>query len=178
MLTHCSFLGFPFFCQTGVGGRSRDVDTLPNSLLGVVAMTPSPLLRAVGSGALSASIALIIWYGLVQITDEQLNFVAAGVGWAIGLAVEKSVGPHGSWQARAISGGLALATIITGSYLTLNHLWLVNVPTFQGWISPSQFLLLYQAQFNGGRGVIDLVSALVGLYEAVVTPPGQAANQN
>jgi hypothetical protein len=138
----------------------------------------SPLVRALGSGALSASIALIIWYGLVQITDTQLNFVAAGVGWAIGLAVEKTVGPHGSPQARMISGGLALVTILTGSYLTLNHLWLVNVPTFQGWLSPSQFVMLYQAQFHGGRGVIDLVSALVGLYEAVVTPPGAPAGQN
>jgi hypothetical protein len=135
----------------------------------------SPLLRAFGSGALSAAIGLIIWYGLVQFTDTQLNFVAAGVGWAIGLAVEKAVGPHGSPQARLISGGLALLAILTGSYLTLNHLWLVNVPTFQGWISPSQFLMLYQAQFDGGRGVIDLVSALIGLYEAIVTPPGGPA---
>jgi hypothetical protein len=141
-------------------------------------MPPFLLWRAFGSGALSAAIGLIIWYGLVQFTDTQLNFVAAGVGWAIGLAVEKAVGPHGSVQARIISGGLALATIVTGSYLTLNHLWLVNVPTFQGWLKLSQFLMLYQAQFNGGRGVIDLVSGLVGLYEAVVTPPGQPAEPN
>jgi len=132
----------------------------------------SPLVRAFGSGALSAVIGLIIWYGLVLVTDTQLNLVAAGVGWAIGLAVEKAVGLHGSPQARMISGGLALVTILTGSYLTLNHLWLVNVPTFRGWLSPSQFVMLYQAQFNGGRGLIDLVSALIGLYEAVITPPG------
>lgn len=138
-------------------------------------MPPSPLWRAFGSGALSGSIGLLIWYGLVQITDQQLNFVAAGVGWAIGLAVEKAVGSCGSPQARMISGGLALVTILTGSYLTLNHLWLVNVPTFQGWISPPQFIILYRAQIDGGRGVIDLVSALVGLYEAVVTPPGETA---
>ena len=131
------------------------------------------LWRALGSGALSAAIGLLIWYGLVQFTDAQLNFVAAGVWWAIGLAVEKAVGPNGSPQARAISGGLALVTIVAGSYLTFNHLWLVNVPTFQGWISPSQFLILYQAQFHGGRGVIDLMSALLGLYEAVITPPGE-----
>jgi len=136
-------------------------------------MPVSPLVRALGSGALSATIGLIIWYGLVQITDAQLNFVAAGVGWAIGLAVEKAVGPHGSWQAKAISGGLAFVAILTGSYLTLNHLWLVNVPTFQGWLSPSQFVILYQAQVDGGRGIIDLMSALLGLYEAVVTPPGE-----
>jgi len=135
----------------------------------------SPLARALGSGALSAAIALLMWYGLVLITDTQLNFVAAGVGWAIGLAVEKAVGPHGSSRARAISGGLAFVAIVTGSYLTLNHLWLVNVPTFQSWLSPSQFLMLYQAQFQGGRGVIDLVSALIGLYEAVITPPGGPA---
>jgi hypothetical protein len=141
----------------------------------------SPLVRAFGSASLSAAIGLIIWYGLVQVTDAQLNFVAAGVGWAIGLAVEKGVGPHGSLQARMISGGLAFVTILVGSYLTLNHLWLVNVPTFQGWLSPSQFVMLYQAQFEGGRGVIDLVSALIGLYEALVTPPGAPAapvNQN
>jgi len=144
-------------------------------------MPTSPLWRAIGSGALSAAVGLLIWYGLVQFTDSQLNFVAAGVGWAIGLAVEKAVGPHGSLQARMISVGLALVTIVAGSYLTLNHLWLVNVPTFQGWLSPSQFVMLYQAQVSGGRGVIDLVSALIGLYEALVTPPGQAAgsaNQN
>jgi len=140
-------------------------------------MPLSPLIRAFGSGALSAAISLIIWYGLVQFTDTQLNFVAAGVGWAIGLAVEKAVGSRGSPQARMISGALALVTILTGSYLTLNHLWLVNVPTFQGWITPSQFLILYQAQFNGGRGVIDLVSALIGLYEAIVTPPGHPQDQ-
>jgi hypothetical protein len=134
---------------------------------------PSLLLRAFGSGTLSASIGLIIWYGLVQITDAQLNFVAAGVGWAIGLAAEKAVGSNGSWQAKAISGGLALVAIVTGSYLTLNHLWLVNVPTFQGWLSPDQFVMLYKAQFHGGRGVIDLVSALIGIYEAVLTPPGE-----
>jgi len=138
-------------------------------------MPLSPLWRAFGSGALSAAIGLLIWYGLVQATDTQLNLVAAGVGWAIGLAVEKAVGPHGSTQARMISGGLALVTIVTGSYLTLNHLWLVNVPTFQGWLRPSQFIMLYKAQFDGGRGVIDLVSALIGLYEAVVTPPGEPA---
>lgn len=136
-------------------------------------MVLSPLWRAFGSGALSASIALIMWYGLVQITDAQLNFVAAGVGWAIGLAVEKAVKPHGSFQARAISGLLAVVTIFTGSYLTLNHLFLVNVPSFQGWLSPEQFFILYQAQFSGGRGVIDLVSALIGIYEAIVTPPGE-----
>jgi hypothetical protein len=135
----------------------------------------SPLVRAFGSGLLSAAIGLIIWYGLVQFTDAQLNFVAAGVGWSIGLAVEKGVGSNGSPQARMISGGLAFVTILAGSYLTLNHLWLVNVPTFQGWLSPSQFVMVYQAQFNGGRGVIDLVSALLGLYEAIVTPPGQPA---
>jgi hypothetical protein len=135
-------------------------------------MPLSPLWRAFGSGALSAAIGLIIWYGLVQITGAQLNFVAAGVGWAIGLAVEKAVGPNGSWQAKAISGVLAIAAIVLGSYLTLNHLWLVNVPTFSGWLSPSQFALLYKAQFRGGRGVIDLMSALLGIYEAIVTPPG------
>lgn len=135
-------------------------------------MTPSPVLRALGAGALSAAIGLLIWYGLVQVTDAQLNFVAAGVGWAIGLAVEKAVGPNGSWQAKAISGLLAVSAIVTGSYLTLNHLWLINVPTFQGWLSPDQFVILYQAQFHGGRGVIDLMSALFGLYEAIVTPPG------
>jgi hypothetical protein len=135
----------------------------------------SPLVRALTSGAISASIGLIIWYGLVLITDTQLNLVAAGVGWAIGLAVEKAAGTHGSPQARLISGGLAIVTILTGSYLTLNHLWLVNVPTFRGWLSPSQFVMVYQAQFNGGRGVIDLVSALIGLYEAVITPPGGPA---
>jgi len=135
-------------------------------------MPLSPLWRAFGSGSLAAAIGLIMWYGLVQFTDAQLNFVAAGVGWAIGLAVEKAVGPHGSWQAKAMSGGLAFVAIMTGSYLTLNHLWLINVPTFQGWLGPDQFVILYKAQFHGGRGVIDLMSALLGLYEAVVTPPG------
>ncbi len=139
-------------------------------------MTPSPLIRALGSGALAAAIALLMWYGLVQITDAQLNFVAAGVGWAIGLAVEKAVGPNGgSLQVKVISGILAVVSIFVGSYLTLNHLWLVNVPTFRGWLSLEQFSILYRAQFNGGRGVIDLVSALIGIYEAVITPPGEPA---
>jgi hypothetical protein len=133
----------------------------------------SPLVRALGSGSLAAMIGLIMWYGLVQITDAQLNFVAAGVGWAIGLAVEKAVKPNGSWQAKTISGVLAVVTIFTGSYLTLNHLFLVNFPTFEGWLSLDQFFILYQAQFKGGRGVIDLVSALIGIYEAIVTPPGE-----
>ena len=142
-------------------------------MIAPAAVTPSPLLRALGSGALAAAIALVMWYGLVQITDAQLNFVAAGVGWAIGLAVEKAVGPNGSFQVRVISGLLAVVSIFVGSYLTLNHLWLVNVPTFRGWLSLEQFWILYQGQFNGGRGVIDLVSALIGVYEAVITPPGE-----
>lgn len=134
--------------------------------------TPSPLLRPLGGGLLAAAIGLAMWYGLVQFTGAQLNFVAAGVGWAIGLAVEKQAGRHGSTQLRALTALLAFVTIFLGSYLTLNHLFLKNVQTFQGWLSLEQFFILYRAQFQGGRGVIDLVSAVIGVYEAAMTPPG------
>ena len=140
-------------------------------------MTLSPFMRAVGAGALAAAIGLIMWYGLVQITGAQLNFVAAGVGWAIGLAVAKKAAGQGSIELKLLSGLLALVTILAGSYLTLNHLFILNVPTFRGWLSVEQFFILYQAQFRGGRGVIDFVSALIGIYEAVMTPPGEIVQE-
>ena len=135
----------------------------------------TPFLKAIGAGALAAAIGLLIWYGLVLITDSQLNFVSAGVGWATGLAVAKKSWPNGSMQLRACSGLIALIAIFLGSYLTLNHLFLVSYPATQDWLSLKQFFILYQAQFNGGRGVIDLVSAMVGIYEAVFEPPGEPA---
>lgn len=136
-------------------------------------------MRAFGSGALAAAIGLIMWYGLVQMTKAQLNFVAAGMGWAIGLAVEKAVGPNGSWQARAISGLLAVVTIFAGSYLTLNHLHLTHVQSAQEWLSLSEFIELYQERLfvrvgnSISLGVIELVSALIGIYEAIIVPPGK-----
>lgn len=142
-------------------------------------MVLTPLWRAFGSGALAAAIGLLMWYGLVQMTGAQLNFVAAGVGWAIGLAVEKTVGPHGSWQARAISGALAIVTISAGSYLTLNHLHLTHVQSAQEWLSFSEFIELYRERLfvrvgnSISLGVIELVSALLGIYEAFIVPPGK-----
>jgi hypothetical protein len=142
-------------------------------------MPLSPLWRAFGSGSLAAGIALLMWYGLTQMTGAQLNFVAAGVGWAIGLAVEKAVGPNGSWQAKTISGALAVVTIFLGSYLALNHLHLRSVLTTTEWLTLTEFFEIYQTRMQvrvGSRislGVIELVSALIGVYEAIITPPGE-----
>jgi hypothetical protein len=55
------------------------------------------------------------------------------------------------------------------------------VPSATEWISLADFFELYRERIHVrvgnsiSLGVIELVSAMIGLYEAIVTPPGQPA---
>jgi len=129
--------------QTPVGARCRDCAKLYK--LPTYRVSGAYYLRAAGTGLVSAVVIGVVW-GIIEniLPFFFLNlFLAAGVGYAIGEVVSRSVNKkRGIWL--AITGSLAVVIA-----------YLVNIFTF-GSVSLSPLWIIF-----------DLIGIGIGIYVAV-----------
>ena len=136
-----------------------------------------PLAFAIAAGLVGA----LAWYLTVRFTNYKLGLVAVGVGWLVGRGALFGAHGRGSTQIAIGSVVVALAAMLFGEYLILNHLALQafasdasdiahafqmpgrELPAF---LSPPMFVALYRETV----GVMDALFYALGAYEAWKLP--------
>jgi hypothetical protein len=83
--------------------------------------TAEGLGRGIVFAAIAAVVAGALWYAVVAISEYQIAFVAAAVGWVIGTAAVRGAGGRGSIPLSAVSAFLTLSALFVGEYLINYH---------------------------------------------------------
>lgn len=118
-------------------------------------------------GALAAALGAAAWYGLVVATNTKFGIAAVGVGWLVGRAVLFGAGNKRNASLQFASGALAVAGLIAGEYLNLNHLARESVAGFTGWLTVNQFLMIYWQVLTQGNWLLDVLFYVFSLLAAV-----------
>lgn len=126
--------------------------------------------RAVLYGALAALICSGIWYGLVVVSNYKLGIVAIAVGWLVGKGVVLGSGNKRSGSLQLAGGLLALAGLVGGEYLIINHFARKYIEGFTGWLTLEQFLAIYPQILARGNWILDVVFYLIAIYEGAIQP--------
>ncbi len=135
--------------------------------------------RAALYGAVAAVAGAGVWYGLVLATDYKLGLVAIGLGWLVGKGVVWGAGNKRGASLQLLGGGLALAGLLLGEYLIVNHFVRQAVEGFEGWLAPGAFLEIYPRMLAEGNWFLDVVFYLIALYEGYIQPrPVKLAEPN
>lgn len=145
---------------------------------------PSGLLRPMAFAFAAGLVGALAWYLTVRLTDYKLGLVAVGVGWLVGRGALFGAHGRGSTQIAIGSVVVALAAMLFGEYLILNHLALQafasdasyasdiahafqmpgrELPAF---LSPPMFVALYRETV----GAMDALFYGLGAYEAWKLP--------
>ena len=145
---------------------------------------PAGLLRPMAFAFAAGLVGALAWYLTVRFTDYKLGLVAVGVGWLVGRGA--LFGAHGRGSTEIAIGSVvaALAAMLFGEYLILNHLALQafasdasyasdiahafqmpgrELPAF---LSPPMFVALYRETV----GAMDALFYGLGAYEAWKLP--------
>jgi hypothetical protein len=123
------------------------------------AETENPnLVLAVLAGLAAAIIGGLIWYGIVIITGYQVGFIAAGVGWLVGIAVMFGSGRKRGPALQAISVAITLFALVISQWLIMRH-FVVEVLVEQGFTGLPLFVPL--------DAMVDLV--ITGITENLLT---------
>ncbi len=135
--------------------------------------------RAALYGALAAVVGAGVWYGLVLATDYKLGLVAIGLGWLVGKGVVWGAGDKRSASLQLLGGGLALAGLLLGEYLIVNHFVREAIEGFEGWLSLGMFFEVYPKILAEGNWFLDVLFYLIALYEGYIQPrPVKLAEPN
>lgn len=147
-------------------------DTAPAAPAPVAPGAPPSVLRplafAIGAGAIGAA----VWFGSVALTDYKLGLIAVGLGWLVGFATVTGAGGRGSAGLALMSLGVAVAAMLAGEYLMVNHFVLKAVAEqtpgaeLVTFISATPFFEVYRESFSP----LDLVFYAIGAYEAWKLP--------
>jgi hypothetical protein len=115
--------------EVEIQGRSRRA---PNSIIcsncasdieqTMQAETENPnLIFAVLAGLAAAVVGVLVWYGVVVITNYQLGFIAVGVGWLVAMAVVFGSGRKRGLSLQAISVTITLVALVISEYLIVRY---------------------------------------------------------
>jgi len=137
--------------QTEIQEQSRDANLQGGILL----------------GALGAVLGAAGWYALVLFTNTKFGIAAVGVGWLVGRAVLLGAGNKRGTALQVAGAVLALAGLIGGEYLIINHAAQQSIEGFTGWLNATQFVTFYKEVLVHGNPLWDVVFYAVALMAAV-----------
>lgn len=83
--------------------------------------TSSDLPVALLSGGAGAIVAAVAWAAIEVATEYRIGFVAVGVGWLVGQAVAKSVGPSRNQRLQLMASAWAVAGLVLARYAVFAH---------------------------------------------------------
>lgn len=136
---------------------------------------PPNLLRPLAFALAAGLVGALAWYLTVRFTNYKLGLVAVGVGWLVGRGALFGAHGRGSTEIAIGSVVVALAAMLFGEYLILNHFALQafasdpsqtlggELPAF---LSAPMFVALYRETV----GVMDALFYALGAYEAWKLP--------
>lgn len=141
-----------------------------------VASGPPPgLLRPLLFAAVAGVLGAFAWYLSVVSTDYKLGLVAAGIGWLVGFAAVRGAGGRG-WPVLAFASlGVALAAMLLGEYLIVNHYVLQGLAEEDPTAVVPRFIPFgaFAAIYPETVGFMDLVFYGFGAFEAWKLPAGR-----
>lgn len=162
------------YCRACVDALSRmlgrpleGAPTAPSpSPVPITPAAPANLGLGVAAAAGAGLVGALVWFGVVVASDFKLGLLAVGIGWLIGFAAMKAAGgpsPALPW----ISLALALAAMVGGEYLIVNH-FVTKAAGDPGlaFIPFDLFLEVYGKAFNP----MDLLFYAIGAWEAYKLP--------
>ena len=133
---------------------------------------PDPVL-ALLAGLAAAVVGILIWYGLVVITNYHLGFVAIAIGWLIGIAVVLGAGRKRGPGLQATSVAITLVALVISQWLILRY-FAVQALTEQGFTGIALFLplgtMLEMVITSLGENLLTLVFWAITLWAAFATP--------
>ena len=133
---------------------------------------PDPLFAAL-VGLSAAVVGILIWYGLVIITNYQLGFAAAGIGWLVGVAVVLGAGRKRGPSLQAISIAITLVALVIGQWLILRYFAIQALAELG--FKEIPLLLPLDAMLDLvitsiGKDLLTLVFWAIALWAAFATP--------
>jgi hypothetical protein len=81
---------------------------------------PDPVF-ALLAGLAAAVVGILIWYGLVVITNYHLGFVAIAIGWLVGIAVALGAGRKRGPGLQALSVAITLVALVINQWLIVRY---------------------------------------------------------
>jgi hypothetical protein len=148
-------------CAMAVEQQFQAENKNPNRLLAVLA------------GLAAAVVGTLIWYGIVVITNFHLGFVAAGVGWLVGIAVVLGAGRKRGPALQAVSVVITLVALAISQWLILRY-FAVQALVEQGFTGIALFLplgtMLDLVITSISEDLLTLVFWAIALWAAFATP--------
>lgn len=161
-------------CAEELERRQEERDILKARNLPLTAPQPPAEEGGTSTGrglALAASaglLAALLWYLSVVWTHSKLGLVAIVVGWIVGRAAVLGAGDEPAPWLPLLSLGAAVAAMLLGEYLILNHLLGDGGGPY---LSLAQFLAVYAATLHP----LDLLFFALGAYAAYRLPAAALA---
>lgn len=158
------------YCRACVDQLSRmlgrPLEGAPAGAAPITPAAPANLGLGVAAAAAAGLVGALVWFGVVVVTDFKVGLLAVGIGWLIGFAAMKAAGgpsPALPW----ISLAIALAAMVGGEYLIVNH-FVTKAAGDPGlaFIPFDMFLEVYGRGFNP----MDLLFYAIGAWEAYKLP--------
>ena len=136
------------------------------------AKNPEPVL-ALLAGLSAAVVGIMIWYGLVVITNYHLGFVAVAIGWLVGIAVVLGAGRKRGPGLQALSVAITLVALVISQWLIVRY-FAVQGLTEQGFTGIALFLplgtMLDLVITSISEDLLTLVFWAIALWAAFATP--------
>ena len=133
---------------------------------------PDPVL-ALLAGLAAAVVGILIWYGLVVITNYHLGFVAIAIGWLVGMVVVLGAGRKRGPGLQALSVAITLVALVISQWLIVRY-FAVQALTEQGFTDIALFLplgtMLDLVITSLSENLLTLVFWAIALWAAFATP--------
>jgi hypothetical protein len=140
---------------------------LPAPAPSTTAVPPKAVAFAVGAGVAGA----LLWFSIVVGTDYKLGLVAVAIGWMVGRAAVAGANGRGGAALAWTSLGIAVASMLLGEYLIVNHLVLKYARAQAAGDLPSTIpLSMFVEIWPKTVGAFDFVFFAIGAYEAWKVP--------
>jgi len=128
------------------------------------ALSPKAIAGAIAGGVAGA----LLWYGIVAVTDTKIGIVAIGVGWLVARGGLLGNGGRGGASLALACVGIAIASMLLGEYLIVNHVVHRVLAEKQPGMALPAFISAgtFASVYGEGIGPMDFVFYAIGAWEA------------